>query len=210
VRVGDEWAINVAGWIIQDGNYRDFVVGDQSEFAVEAYAEYLSRTSGEKREPSAMRLEGRGAWYDVAARVIYVRESAWVLDIGILVYGNRADLPDGVEIGDMVSGRVHLEVSGPAVYPEAFRIPGEAVYRWQIEAIDRETTPWLQPDPERQYFHRDPDNVSFVSVPQTDAWNDEATHDPNYVLHCREIPQADGGLNARASFRNTGASDGRA
>ena len=32
---GCVWSIGLAAWIIQDGNYADFTVGDRAEFALE-------------------------------------------------------------------------------------------------------------------------------------------------------------------------------
>ena len=36
--LGDEWLIGLSAWIIQDGNYGDFSVGQRAEFALEFYA----------------------------------------------------------------------------------------------------------------------------------------------------------------------------
>jgi hypothetical protein len=183
------WAIGVAGWIIQDGNYEDFGVGDSVRFAVEAYALTFATISGD-RPPSAMRVTEHGTLYDIEGRVLYARERAWILDIGILVYGNREDLPGGVQVGDTVAGRAYLGIAGPAVYPESFQLPPEASHHWHIREIESETTPWLDPTPDYHAYRRDPDRVSFVSVARTGAWNDDPPrHHPYYVLHCRLLPR---------------------
>jgi hypothetical protein len=176
----DRWEIGVAGWIIQDGNYEDFAVDDRCAFAVEAFARGFSMHHGTAM-PRASGVEGQRALYDVVGRVTYHRERAWILDIGILVYGNQDDLPDGVSGGDLVAGRVYLSISGPGVYPESFVIPDEAVYAWVIEAIERETTPWLR---EGRSYRRDPNNISFTSVARTNAWEDDDGY-PHYVLHSK-------------------------
>src|SRR6476620_6834569 len=90
------WAIGVAGWIIQDGNYEDFAVDDSVGFAVEAFAHTFATINGD-RPPSADRVTEHETLYDFEGRLLYAREQSWILDIGILVYGNREDLPDGVQ-----------------------------------------------------------------------------------------------------------------
>ena len=37
----DEWQIGVEPWIISDGNYSDFFVGQTSEFAIEFFSSNL-------------------------------------------------------------------------------------------------------------------------------------------------------------------------
>ena len=175
----DCWAIGVEAWIIQDDNYEDLAVGDSRRFAVEAFAEDLSPVQGGAR--AAVRIEERRSVYEIVGRVVYHRDEAWILDVGILVYGDRDRLPDEAEIGDLVTGRAYLGISGPGVYPDSFAIPREAIYDWTIEAIERETTPWLK---EERSYRRDTNNISFATVARTDAWDDDEGH-ANYVLHCK-------------------------
>jgi hypothetical protein len=78
------WNIGFSAWVIQDGNYPDFAVGETIEFAVEFYQKPGTAVEACEAEVSA-RLVNETA-YEVVAEKVLVTDAVTVLDIGILVY----------------------------------------------------------------------------------------------------------------------------
>lgn len=162
--------IGLSAWIIQDGNYGDFAVGDEARFALEFGIVSLAKPRD--LEPQ-LRLVG-GAEYDFDGRVVLSVPEFTVLDAGILAYRDGAPNPQ-LAMGSRVSGRLYLGIdpffwferhaSGAAV-PNLF-------HRWIVRGIQLETTPWTD-DPTGRYSRvRKDDAVSFKSVSKTDAWTDD-------------------------------------
>jgi hypothetical protein len=106
-----QWAIGLDSWIIQDGNYPDFAVGQQAEFAVEFYlpeSPVVAATS----QPSIEPIEGSA--YEIRGQVVAIVGQTWVLDCGrISIYQVTSPLtspPVGIAAGDMVHGRANLGI----------------------------------------------------------------------------------------------------
>src|SRR5690242_7534975 len=99
---GAHWSVGLAAWVIQDGNYDDFSVGDRAEFAVEFYAPEEPKSATDQLLRAEHFGEGQ---YEVIARVAHVDERGWVLDFGIKAYRNAAP-PRGVCTGDIVQTRL--------------------------------------------------------------------------------------------------------
>lgn len=165
--------IGIDSWVIQDGNYPDFVTGQRAELAVE----YASRSglrglSGE-HEVSARWVGGSA--YDVIARVVHDEPNARVLDCGLLVYHfvGIEDPEHRSEVGAWVTGVVDLGVD-PGFYADGLaRESGfpQLAYAWTVEEVLRRA-------------RGAPADLTVVE--RTDAWADEA---PGYVLRCRLDPR---------------------
>jgi hypothetical protein len=178
----DPLYIGLSSWIIQDGNYPDFEVGRDYEFALEfGLSEVYPATS----ESNSLRhIEGSD--YDFNGTLVFARKDVAVLDVGILCFQERPHKKFAEE-GERVSGRIYLGVD-PFFYKESLcDIPGipSLSYSWTLKEILFETTPWrmtLQ-DGRRFYERRDDVPRTFRAVRRTDAWNDDsgAAH---YVLVC--------------------------
>jgi hypothetical protein len=172
--------VGVSSWIIQDGNYDDFAVGETHVFALEFYAE----------EPLALRAEGvfemvsSGAdHYKVFGRVAFVAKNVWVIDTGVLMYRDEGP-PSAARTGDHVAGEVFVGID-PFFYKEGLHaVPGMPPlnYTMIIESISLETTPWIKSTGITQ---RD-GNRSFRAVGKTNAWRDDDGN-ADYVLHCRVV-----------------------
>ena len=78
------WDLYLSSWIIQDGNYPDFEVGQTPEFAVEFWLTDGGGARTSDREKSATSVGG--PLYDAAAEIVFQTAQITVLDIGILVY----------------------------------------------------------------------------------------------------------------------------
>lgn len=179
----DSLHIGLSSWIIQDGNYPDFEVGRDYEFALElALSEVCSAKSSESN--SLRHIEGSD--YDFNGKLVFVREDVAVLDVGILCFKERPSKKFGLE-GQNLSGRIYLGVD-PFFYMESLcEIPGIPAlsYSWTISEILFETTPWrmtLQ-DGRRFYERRDDVPRTFRAVRRTDTWNDDSGS-AHYVLIC--------------------------
>jgi hypothetical protein len=102
------WDIRLAGWIIQDGTYPDFEVGQTAEFALEFCVPrgVAARASGGK--VSANNL-GRGM-YETIAEVIVQAAQITVLDIGVLVYEHTSFLQPPLPQGPRLAVQLSLGV----------------------------------------------------------------------------------------------------
>ena len=168
--------IGLSAWIIQDGNYRDFTVGDEAAFALEFYSESgLLQTAGK-----AVGLQWQGdSFYDGAGRVVHLDTDWWVLDFGVLAYSESRP-PTGAEVGQMWSGGLSIGVDPFFYFEHLARRPSAPaiIYDWIVEnieagaAIDRKA---LSDAP-----------ISRRPIRQTDAWTD-GTGDNEYLLHCRRL-----------------------
>ena len=177
--------IGVAAWIIQDGNYADFTVGQVVQFALEFYPHSLTAS----RETSKSATHLKGSIYDVCGQVVYRTNQVWVLDMGFLAY-QEAKPPEYAAKGAWVEGKVYVGID-PFFYFEGLnKLPGmpDLTYNFRIEQILLETTPRLttQDESGRTVMSRNEHQESYREVSQTDAWNDDDGN-AHYVLNCERI-----------------------
>jgi hypothetical protein len=180
------WVLGLDSWIIQDGNYSDFVRGQRAEFAVEFVPK--SFTSPGLR-PSAI-YDGN-AIYRLTGDVVFALEDsepAWILDCGLLMYADQMR-PVGVEVGDRVSLAAYVGVDHFAYFERLARIPDlpAMIYSLEIERIERQTAPFIEVAP--RTFERDAALLGWVETDATRAWEDDNGH-AEYVLHCRLLDES--------------------
>jgi hypothetical protein len=178
-----EWTVGLSAWIVQDGNYDEFAVGDHAEFALDFYShEGLARARYGTKHQAIQVAEDL---YQITATVVHVGDHGWVLDFGLLAYSDTTP-PDGVEVGQVLAGRATLGVD-PFTYFEQLandpRYPA-MVYTWTIRSIGRETAPFVR---HGNVWVRDESLRSRVDVPATNAWTDDDGHG-DYVLRCELLP----------------------
>jgi hypothetical protein len=178
--------IGVDAWIIQDGNYGDFTVGQKAQFALEFYPHSLK--SSNRKSPSSTYL--KASRYQICGQVVYRTKSVWVLDAGFLAY-QESPPPRYATKGSWVEGEIYLGVD-PFMYFEHLKnmsgMPSLA-YSFRIEQIFLETTPWLTKTDESGrpvMMVRDERKESHREVAETDAWNDDGGH-AHYVLKCASM-----------------------
>jgi len=177
--------IGVDSWIIQDGNYADFFVGQQASFALEFYPQSLKPSHSQSVAFSNV----RGSRYRIHAQVVFCQVGVWVLNMGFLAY-QQSEPPDYVSQGSWVEGEIYLGID-PFMYFEDLKnlsgIPALA-YSFSVEKIFLETTPWLKKVEESggEIRWRDEQNESYRKIEKMDAWNDDHGH-ASYVLECSEI-----------------------
>jgi hypothetical protein len=182
-----EWDIGLAAWIIQDGNYPDFEVGQTAEFAVEFWIPQGSIAQASSAEVSANHLDD--CLYDAVAEVVVQTDQITVLDIGILVYEQtppqQPPLPQG-----RVAVQLRLAVD-PFFYFEILSKTGGVlplVYSWKIMSILKQTAPFIETVAEgRRIRIRDQQRLGYEEILKTDAWNDDGGY-AEYVLGCNLLP----------------------
>jgi hypothetical protein len=172
--------VGLSSWIISDGNYKDFSVGDVRSFALEYYNEDKLRPA---TEPSFRRYLG-DARYAVAGSRLHLGglsqhlTPTWcVIDVGVLAYRelHQFDVPP-----DRFSGEVYLGVDHFSYFE---RLAHEAdapplIYNWRVHRIEVETAPRILKDGMWIY---DPDKRGCADVQETKGGED-------FILHCERLP----------------------
>lgn len=183
--------VGLSGWIVQDGNYDDFAVGEERTFALE----FAPVTVGPGRGALPNLRHVHESVYDFDGTVVFLH-GAVVLDVGVLVFhgphGRSFDERFGA--GASVSGRLWLGVDPFFWFEELSLLPDapNLFSRWRIEGIERDTSPWIEAhDPNgRRMLRRDPGARSSASVARTDARHDDDGR-ADYVLRVRLLGPSD-------------------
>ena len=181
------WLIGVDSWVIQDGNYPDFVTGQRTEFALE----FASR-GGLTRLDDAHEVGAHwiaGSHYEVTARIVHDEPNAQVLDFGILAYHfiGIEDPEHQSHVGAWVTGVIDLGVDPFFYFEDLAREDGfpPLIYTWTVQEVLQKTG---ESAPHDGTDHAPADKThGFVRIEQTDAWGDLRTL-PSYLLRCRLEP----------------------
>jgi len=177
--------VGVSAWIIQDGNYPDFRVGQAAKFALEFYPHSIQ--PNHQGEASFERI--RASLYEVCGRVLYADPSAWVIDFGLMAYQDQKPPPEGTK-GAWVRGQFYLGIDPFFYFEELYARKGMPAlqYEWRIRRILLETTPWLTVTDQagRTMMTRDEARQAFVEVAETNAWHDDDGHG-HYIMECERI-----------------------
>lgn len=176
-----EWLVSMSSWVIQDGNYPDFVTGERRTFALEFFDKGLRDSP-----PGVHSAVGSGdGFYEIAAEVAYSAKDVVLLDFGLLAYSDSNE--PAATPGSWRSGNVLLEVdhySYVEFHAKRQGIP-PAVYAWTITGIWRQTAPYiLDPGTAFKQYIRDPERLGYTSLDRTDAWHDDGGH-ADYLFRCR-------------------------
>jgi hypothetical protein len=183
------WDVSLSSWIIQDGTYRDFEIGQTPEFAVEFWlpAGGIVRTSdGEKSANSV-----GGALYDTTAEIVFQNAQITILDIGILVYRQAFSSDTPLSAASRVEVQLRLGVDPFCYFEGPNKIP--LVYSWKILNILRQTAPFIEQVAEagclkgRTIRVRDERLLGYEEISRTDAWHDDDGH-AEYLLRCQLLP----------------------
>ena len=172
------WNIGLESWIIKDGNYPDFTVGETVEFAVEFY-----RRRGAAVTICSSRLGAQPIseeLYEVVAEKVLETEKITVLDIGILVYREGPPLFPQVEIGTRFQTQVGLGVDPYFYFEFLNQIPGvpPLIYSWRMTSIGQQTAPFIKTIRDsgllagRTVWVRDRSQWNYQDVTRTDAQQD--------------------------------------
>lgn len=177
--------VGLSSWIIQDGNYADFKVGEKKQFALEFHP--LGLKSSGCAQHAAINL--KQSRYQICGQVVFCTKGVWVLDAGFLAY-QEGPPPKFATKGSWVEGEIYLGIDHFAYFEHLKNMPGmpSLTYSFLIREISLETTPWLTTSDAsgRTMMVRDAENESYTGVVETDAWDDDSG-DAHYVLTCASI-----------------------
>lgn len=178
-----EFTIGLSSWIIQDGNYGDFAVGDDTQFALEFYSEEIKKSDDQKIKME--RIED--AQYIVNGLVVFLDEEFLVIDVGILIYWQYSKRKFGFKKGDYITGNVWIGIDPFFYFESGYKNKGipELIYNWKIRDIKIETAPFIDKtdDAGRVIRIRDENKLNKVSIQKTDAWKDDNGYG-DYIFIC--------------------------
>ncbi len=178
--------ISLSRWIIEDGNYDDFSVGDKRKFALEFWASTPLTRSPE----NVMSLrEQSGHSYDVAGRLVFASDRVWVIDCGVLAYSEQeSEIEGGCKVGDFVRGNLRFGVDPFFYFERHYKIPSipPLIYEWQVNSIEQDTTPYILSNDARTYI-RDESQHSHQSVRGTAEDLIIPDRGPEFILYCSKL-----------------------
>ena len=176
----DALGVVLDAWIIQDGNYGDFTVGEQRAFALEFGGTFEATDLA----PCEL-VHVEDADYIATARVVHTASDWWAIDAGVLLFCEERPPACAVR-GRFVQGVLTIAVD-PFFYFEvhgAERNAPALIYDWLIESIEIETAPFI--DVGHKMRARDPKKLAWKHVPETRAWTDDDGHG-SYLLRVRRL-----------------------
>ncbi|XZE35645.1 hypothetical protein SH501x_001147 [Pirellulaceae bacterium SH501] len=181
----DSLFVGVSSWIIQDGNYPDFRIGDAINIALEFHP--YRACESKSKSTSIMRIAF--CHYRVNAKAIFLNDNLVVLDFGYLAY-DQATPPRWMRSNSYVEADVYLGIDPFLYFEELHAIRGipELRYRFRVVGIELETTPWMSTVDlhGRAVRKRDDTQTSFSPVAETDAWSDDDGN-AHYILELARI-----------------------
>jgi hypothetical protein len=184
----NNWDIGLSAWVIQDGNYPDFEVGQTAEFALEFWLPQGVATGPSTGEVSATNLGE--CLYDTVAETLVQTDEITVLNVGVLVYQHRSSQEPSFPVGHRFAVQLRLVVDAFHCF-ECRSKTGEVlplVYSWKILSILRQTAPFVETVVEgRKLRVRDTQRLGYEEILKTDAWNDDGGH-AAYILRCDLLP----------------------
>lgn len=192
-----DWWIGLSAWVLQDGNYTDFVVGQVRQFALEFNYPPHARLRPTAEPGLSCRAVDDDATYRIRAELVRSArepmEHCHILDFGLLAYGESMVLDDfepsaaGVRLG----GEIRLDVDHFAYMEHLATRPGmpPLIYTWRIDEIRLDTSPSMSIEFGHPLYGgpnegpieiRDPERKRWRNVEATDTWN----HSGSYTLRC--------------------------
>src|SRR6267142_775971 len=135
--------IYLSRWIVEDGNYDDFRVGERRKFGLEFWASSpLKRTTDHRTSLQ----EQRDHSCCVSGRLLFATDSVLVIDCGVLAYSERkSEIEGGCSVGDFVQGELKFGIDPFFYFESHSKIRGipALIYEWQINSIEHDTTHYI-------------------------------------------------------------------
>jgi hypothetical protein len=180
-----ELQIYLADWIIEDGPYGDFRIGETRGFALE----FWSPSPLTRNTEHLTSLRRRQVYsYDVSASLVFASDGFSVIDCGVLALSaGRNEIEDGCGVGDCVRGTLTFGIGSSYCYSEPFssHFP-PLVYEWRINSIEQDTTPYILSKDGRTYI-RDESRRSLKAVSGTDKNLIFPDYSPEFVVNCSRL-----------------------
>jgi hypothetical protein len=180
--------IGLESWIIQDGNYADFEVGQVRAFALEFYAPEPLKIISDGRAAEPSLINKTGAHFSIIGKSIHAASDWWVVDFGILAYTSYPPKTQH-KTGTLFEGSVYLGIDH-FDYFERLSLSENApalIFDWKVERIQMQTAPFIELSD--RMLIRDPEKIGWRDVSQTNAWEDDKMS-AQYILHCTRLTDA--------------------
>lgn len=177
-------------WVIQDGNYGDFKVGDEYAFALEFHALVrLKATPMAPKKGAYLTYRGNAQYDVVGAERLHAGDNWWVADFGVPAY-TLGSCVDSSESPMWLSGKIVLEVDPFPYFERLSKLPSAPplIFDWRIERIERRASLDGKKSPSfhvSQVYNAGASNSDWHAVTATTAWDDPLGID--YLLHCKKI-----------------------
>ncbi len=173
-----DWSLGYPRYVIEDG-CPEIERGQILEWpALEFYTE-ATLAICETRSRSAFEVDDYR--YSISAEVIYLSDTASVIDFGLRAIRTRDLLPPECREGDFVRGEIYVGLPLCAeIVPD--KVHSSLAYSWDVVAIFADLTPLIEhrDDTGRSWFTRDCSQIRYKEISATKALSAQA-----YVLRCR-------------------------
>ena len=181
----EKLAIGLASWIIQDGNYPDFEVGQVRPFALEFYARDKLKVVDEGHPLKPNCVNQFGAHFSIIGTSIYLAADWWVIDFGIPAYTSYPTKTQH-KLGALFEGDVYIGVDHFDYFERLskFESAPSLIFDWKVERIQIQTAPFI--DQGDRTLVRDPEKIGWRDVNKTNAWDDDEGL-AQYILHCTRL-----------------------
>jgi hypothetical protein len=172
-----EWNLHYDDWIIGDGQ-PDRKVGERFGWFAVAFWTKAALMKVNEKSRSAVAI--RGYKYRVVAEIVYLSETACVIDFGLKAIASSDLLSPGCVQGDHVTGEVCLSLPlCTEIVPEATL--KSLAHRWKVNRISADLTPYVAHPDNPRFFIPDDSQIRYEEVSATSAIKAHT-----YVLHCHE------------------------
>ncbi len=178
----DTLIVGLAGWIIEDGNYRQFARGAEVAFALELYTSSpLNEVEPDPKLTPSLTHVGN-AHYEVLGQVVYVADDWWVFDVGVLAF-QEGKPPTNLQQGCWLRGEIFIGIDPFFYFERLAHQPGAPalIYDWKIEKIEVQTSPLIEVRP--RVMARDPNQLGWKEIIETNTRADAG----EYLLHCNRV-----------------------
>lgn len=181
-----ELYVGLSSWVIQDGNYSDFVKDDKAEFALEIYSQNIEKTDSHKTYCEHI----EDTEYKIEGRVVFIDNEFLVIDVGILIYWQNDK--SKFKVNDYISGNVFIGIDPFFYFESGYKNKGipALIYTWRIKEIRIETAPFIENKDETGciILVRDKGKSNKININKTDAWKDDNGHG-DYTLVCELLEE---------------------
>jgi len=170
-----EWSLGYPRYMIDDG-CPHIEAGQMLEWpALEFWSENTLALTGSRSMNASEIADHR---YMITAEVVYISDTAAVIDFGLKAIRTRDLLPFECKEGDFVSGEIYLGLPlSTEVVPD--KVLASLAYRWNVQKVLADLTPFTEI--RGSGFIRDRNQIKYQEVRSTEVLETEA-----YVLRCRE------------------------
>lgn len=119
--------------------------------------------------------------YRVVAEVVFLSETACVIDFGLRAIASVDRLSRPCEVGEYIKGEIslNLPLCTEIAPSEVFKT---LTHKWRIDRISADLTPYVSHSDNPRFFTRDDSRIHYREVSST-----RSVKAANYILQCTEV-----------------------